>query len=73
ETLADAREWILNFVNWYNNEHHHSAIKFVTPAERHRNLDTTVLAKRHTVYQQAKASILNVGQGRLATGHPLVR
>lgn len=55
ETLADAREWILNFVNWYNNEHHHSAIKFVTPAERHRNLDTTVLAKRHTVYQQAKA------------------
>ncbi|UTV26398.1 IS3 family transposase [Photobacterium atrarenae] len=53
--LAATREWMLNFVNWYNNEHRHSAIKFVTPAERHRNLDAKVLAKRHTVYQLAKA------------------
>lgn len=53
--LAAAREWMLNFVNWYNNEHRHSAIKFVTPAQRHRNQDTEVLEKRHDVYQLAKA------------------
>ncbi|OOE93987.1 IS3 family transposase [Salinivibrio sp. IB643] len=55
EELGAAREWMLNFVNWYNNEHRHSAIKFVTPAQRHRNQDTQVLTKRHAIYQQAKA------------------
>lgn len=37
--LTAAREWMLKFVTWYNTEHRHSAIKFVTPAERHNGLD----------------------------------
>jgi putative transposase len=55
KTLADARLWIEEFVNWYNYSHCHSGIQFVTPAQRHENKDTDILAKRHQVYQIAKA------------------
>ena len=32
--LDAAREWAAHFVHWYNNEHRHSGIKYVTPAQR---------------------------------------
>ena len=41
---------------WYNNKHKHSALKFVTPAQRHRGEDAAILANRHEVYQQARAA-----------------
>ena len=31
KTLDEARVWVRNFVNWYNNEHRHSGINYVTP------------------------------------------
>lgn len=40
---------------WYNDEHRHSSIRFVTPSERHRGEDQALLEKRHAVYQAAKA------------------
>jgi putative transposase len=30
-----ARRWVTRFVTWYNGEHRHSAIRYVTPNERH--------------------------------------
>ena len=54
ESLLAARQWVGLFVQWYNHEHRHSAINFVTPAERHSGLDTTLLEKRVTVYEAAK-------------------
>lgn len=54
-TLEDARAWVLTFVDWYNNRHCHSALKFVTPAQRHRGEDSRLLEQRHRVYEQAKA------------------
>ncbi|NYT46595.1 MAG: transposase family protein [Candidatus Methanofishera endochildressiae] len=33
--LNEARSWVEQFVHWYNDEHQHSAIKFVTPNQRH--------------------------------------
>lgn len=53
-TITDAREWVLNFVIWYNHEHRHSGIKFVTPNERHEGKDEAVLEARAHVYEQAK-------------------
>ena len=53
--LLEARTWVAGFVHWYNHEHHHSAIKFVTPAKRHAGLDTALLRQRTAVYQAAKA------------------
>ena len=52
--IAAARAWAAAFVHWYNHEHRHSGIRYVTPAERHAGVDTTVLAGRHRVYQQAR-------------------
>ena len=42
------------FVQWYNEEHRHSVINFVTPAEQHAGLDTLILKKRTIVYEAAK-------------------
>ena len=52
--ILDARQWSEKFVCWYNNEHLHSALKFVTPHQRHTGLDKEIRAKRHQVYQLAK-------------------
>jgi transposase InsO family protein len=54
-TLEDARQWVAKFSAWYNSTHRHSAIKFVTPAQRHRGEDNNILAKRTVVYELAKA------------------
>lgn len=52
--LLAARVWVGAFVHWYNEEHRHSAINFVTPAQRHAGLDTALLASRTSVYEAAK-------------------
>lgn len=49
-----ARDWVRTFVDWYNGEHRHSGLRFVTPNERHRGQDHEILTRRHAVYQQAK-------------------
>jgi putative transposase len=54
-SLYAARCWVRDFVQWYNTVHKHSGIRFVTPAERHEGKDNEVLAKRHQVYQDARA------------------
>jgi putative transposase len=48
------RVWVLGFVRWYNNDHRHSGIKFVTPSQRHDERDINILAARKAVYKQAK-------------------
>src|ERR1700730_9435699 len=52
--LASARQWAMRFVHWYNHEHRHSGIRYVTPAQRHAGQDGPVLAARHAVYQDAR-------------------
>ena len=52
--IEQARQWVHRFVTWYNEEHCHSGIRFVTPAQRHHQLDTAVLMNRHKVYEAAK-------------------
>ncbi|MFK3872919.1 IS3 family transposase [Pseudoalteromonas rhizosphaerae] len=54
EDISAAREWVSGFVDWYNNEHLHSGIKFVTPNQRHLGLDKEILAKRQQVNDAAK-------------------
>jgi len=52
--LAEARRWVDHLVRWYNHEHRHSAIRFVTPAQRHAGLDGPLLAQRKAVYEDAR-------------------
>ncbi len=54
-TLDEARAWVLAFTRWYNHEHKHRNLKFVSPAERHGGEDQAIFAKRKTVYEQARA------------------
>jgi hypothetical protein len=53
-SLEAAQLWVRGFVHWYNNLHLHSAIRFVTPADRHSGADQEVLAQRSITYQQAR-------------------
>ena len=38
-TLDEARAWAVGFVRWYNFEHRHSGIRYVSPAQRHAGED----------------------------------
>jgi len=53
--LTEAREWVLAFVHWYNKEHRHSGLNFLTPNQRHDGSASEILAQRKRVYEQAKA------------------
>jgi len=55
DSLEQAREWVAGFQRWYNEVHRHSALKFVTPDQRHRGEDTVILAQRSALYEAAKA------------------
>lgn len=55
ESLELAREWVQGFVEWYNEVHRHSAIKYVTPGQRHRGEDIEILAKRAALYERQRA------------------
>ncbi len=54
--IETAERWVARFVDWYNNEHRHSAIRYVTPNERHNGREREVLERRHRLYQLAKRS-----------------
>ena len=53
-TIDLARQWVARFIHWYSNDHRHSGIRFVTPAQRHHGQDQALLQRRHLVYQTAR-------------------
>jgi putative transposase len=54
EHLLQARRWVTRLVHWYNHEHRHSAIGFVTPHQRHLHIDRSLLSNREAVYADAR-------------------
>jgi transposase InsO family protein len=54
ENLEAARAWVDRFVVWYNNEHRHSGIRFITPSQKHSGSENEVLECRKEVYRQAR-------------------
>jgi putative transposase len=53
ESSQHARELSRVFFPWYNHEHHHSALCFLTPATVHHGQAGQVLAERHRVRMAA--------------------
>jgi putative transposase len=49
----DARTWATAFFDWYNNEHHHTGIALLTPADVHFNRAQAVLQKRQETLRAA--------------------
>ena len=52
--LRQARAWVADFVRWYNFNHRHSGIRYVSPAQRHAGEDDAILAARHTLYAEVR-------------------
>ena len=46
-SLEEARAWVAAFVEWYNTQHLHSGIRFVTPDDRHHGRDARVQHQHH--------------------------
>lgn len=53
DTIEQAAHWVERFVHWYNHEHLHSGIGFVTPNDRHVGSDIAILEARRAVYKRA--------------------
>lgn len=53
-SLEAAQAWVSWFVGWYNDEHLHSAIGFVTPTQRHAGDDVSILERRTALYEKAR-------------------
>jgi transposase InsO family protein len=70
-SLLAARNWVQGFVRWYNHEHLHSGINFVTPEQRHKGLDAGILAQRKKVYEQAKARHPERWSGEIRNWEPV--
>lgn len=54
QSISDARVWVQGFVHYYNIEHYHSSLKFITPHQRHTHQAETIIEQRNKVYQEAK-------------------
>lgn len=70
-SLEDARGWVEAFVGWYNEEHRHSGIQFVTPAQRHTGQHIAILTGRTEVYEQAKKNNPRRWSGQVRDWQPV--
>jgi putative transposase len=53
--VVDARAHCKDFFDWSNNDHHHSALGMLTPADVHHGLVEQRVAERQRVYDKAFA------------------
>ena len=66
-----ARQWVARFVSWYNTEHRHSAIRYVTPDQRHAGADVAILARRCRLYEGAQRSRPERWAGKIRNWTPV--
>jgi transposase InsO family protein len=70
-SLAQAKEWFATFEAWYNHEHLHSGIRFVTPNDRHCGREEQTLKNRTRVYQQARRRNPDRWSGKVRNWTPI--
>ncbi len=54
KSMVDARQWVGLFVSWYNGQHRHSGLKFITPNQRHTKKCNQIMRQRKQVLERAK-------------------
>ena len=54
--FEEASDFCTGFIPWYNKEHHHSGIAFLTPEQVHYGLADQILARRHQTLLGAYAA-----------------
>jgi len=65
ESIENALAWVIVFVEWYNNIHLHSGIKFISPNARHQGLEVAILDNRKRVFEAAKEKNPNRWSGNI--------
>jgi putative transposase len=73
DSIDDAVRWVETFVRWYNHEHLHSGIGFVTPNDRHTGRDITVLQARRRIYKRAHLAHPERWTGKVRSWHRPVK
>lgn len=64
-SIEHARSWYADFVHWYNTEHLHSALGYVTPHQRRSGEAEAIYAARNkTIAQAAERNPLRWRRGR---------
>ena len=71
KSIDEARRWVEDFVRWYNGEHLHSAIRYVTPDDRHAGRDVAILAARRAVYRAARSRTPRRWSGEIRNWNPV--
>jgi putative transposase len=66
-----AQRWVDAFVHWYNTEHQHSEIRFVTPDDRHFGREVDKLNKRKAVYELARQKNPHRWTGKTRNWEPI--
>ena len=65
------RQWVDKFTRWYNDEHWHRGIGYVTPSERHRGEDRELLKCRDELYRQAQKTHPERWSGKTRNWQPV--
>jgi hypothetical protein len=52
QTREEAQAWVNRFMGWYNEEHRHSALNWVTPMARHTGAERELLRRREETYRK---------------------
>jgi putative transposase len=52
-SVEEARGWAQDLFHWYNEEHHHTSLGLLTPAQVHHGLTAEVLEARQEVLEAA--------------------
>jgi putative transposase len=71
ESVVHAQDWVDEFTSWYNTRHLHSAIRFVTPDDRHYGREHHILANRQYIYEQARRSHPNRWSRHIRNWNPV--
>ena len=53
-SIEDAQKWVDRFVRWYNEEHRHSGLNWITPMARHTGEEHSLLQRREQTYRKAQ-------------------
>ncbi len=69
-SLKESREWFSNFIHWYNYEHKHSALQYVTPMEKRKGKYIGIFenknSKKYKRYEVRKVEVLNPDERKSA-------
>jgi putative transposase len=71
ESIDQAQAWVDGFVFWYNTQHLHSSIRYVTPDDRHFGQEELILANRKKVYEKARCQNPNRWSKNIRNWNPV--